>query len=181
MAENSSTAPEVPKNRYERLENRISTFQTITYCETVLKVYRSDELETLLQQKERESSSSAPPQLNSLSHSHSPESQHAPLASRYQNPNGDPNFSFNHGRSPSDAMVGITQSLSSTSSGGMGYLNGQYQPARTNSYENQTFSHIAEVRSPTDDPALSPSAPGLEMVWPNWPPDVPQVELLRHL
>jgi hypothetical protein len=47
---------------------------------------------------------------------------------------------------------------------------------------DQSFSYISEVRSPVTEgaPLLSPAA-GLEMVWPNWPLNVPHPDLLRHL
>lgn len=46
---------------------------------------------------------------------------------------------------------------------------------------DQSFSYVHEVRSDSSTEAAHSTSAGMEMVWPNWPPNVPEPELLRHL
>lgn len=54
-------------------------------------------------------------------------------------------------------------------------------PGTINTSADQTFSYINEVHNPIDEGSTIPSQPGLDIVWSNWPPNLPRLELLRHL
>jgi len=51
----------------------------------------------------------------------------------------------------------------------------------TYSLPDQSFSYISEVRSPTTEGPTVSSPAGLEIVWPNWPVNLPRPDLLRYL
>lgn len=123
-------ATDGPKNRYERLENRIN------------------ELEALLGQKEKGSSASPEPGTTSSGQS---------MADVYP--------SFNESSFPSRYRL--------TNSSDGSQVQQQYPSQAT------YFDSIVNTNStPTSFPL--PSA-NLDLVWPNWPQDLPPPDLLRHL
>jgi len=118
---------------------------------------RINELEALLYQKEQGSDQSvnSPPffqsSLNSL-----------------DNPNVDPNLSLPQGKSPQIHSTNFSILPTGTrlsSDGGVDL------------FADQSFCYT-EVREDTTAP---PPSPGLDVVWPNWPVNVPRPDMLRHL
>lgn len=53
--------------------------------------------------------------------------------------------------------------------------------AMTDPLLDQSFSYISEILPTSSDGATTTSPAGLDMVWPNWAPNLPDPELLRHL
>lgn len=126
--------------------------------------FKQDELEALLRQKDQGSdqSVSSPPPFESL-------------PSSLDNPQWDPNFSFPSEKHTQDRFINPSTSAGATqmSSGGdMHFFAG------ANLLKDQPFSHITEV--PESGKATLPTS-GFELIWPNWPANVPHPDLLRHL
>lgn len=132
-----------------------------------LKYCLTDELETLLLQKE-----SAEPRGSTAQHSDA---------------TTDGNYSNQLGHGPK--MVNSLHEYNSFSSGGSAsptesstYQNGV---GLTGSQRNNSHSPPQELYISTPTIASSRSSTGsslgLDVIWPNWPPNLPGPELLRHL
>jgi hypothetical protein len=103
------------------------------------------------------------------------------------NPNVDPNLSLPQGKSPQIHSTNFSILPTGTrlsSDGGVDLFAGKSAPkadtmiADANSLADQSFCYITEVR---EDTTASPPSPGLDVVWPNWPVNVPRPDMLRHL
>ena len=147
VAENEPIV-ETPKNRYERLENRISPSRT-SLTQNPADARVSGELEGLLLQKEQSLES------NGLVGDHTP----SPLVSGFLQQTPHPKH---------------TQSSGSSSPFQLGNI---FDTNQTTTRNLGAIPHYLSL-SPMD----STSPPyGLDLVWSNWPPNVPHLELLRHL
>ncbi|KAF7967188.1 hypothetical protein HWV62_35620 [Athelia sp. TMB] len=164
VAESVPVVAEGPKTRYEKLENRIN------------------ELETMLQQQRDQSSD--------------PSSSAGPFSANGSPAQYDLGFSqpnttgMNAGSNYSAQDQGsldfgpISRMDSTSSTGQLDFVEGQNfevinsLATMVDPLADQSFSYIHEVRSPGEPTHTSP---GLEVVWPNWPPNVPEPHLLRHL
>ena len=155
VAESPNVIAEGPKNRYERLENRISQSNNILWLLNLSRY--PDELETLLRQREQQSegSSQSPPLSDSAL-------QTSAVVSR--NSNGDTNLflpqSYPHG------YTGPSPSIANTT--------GQFDQSP------ELFAHMNVVPNNESNTPSSHSG-GYDIVWSTWPPNLPPPSLLRHL
>lgn len=163
-------AQEAPKNRYEKLENRISASTIPCHPLCLLPIVSLDELEAML----KDQGSSDP--TKSIQSSVSPPSSHSP------NIPGHPGLTGATIPTPSvfhSASLGLPQNYQPSP--------GEY-PGITPS--STSFISSAEntpdiVPTPVNDvqtagPFLSPGL-GYDVYWPGWPKDLPSPSLVRHL
>ncbi|KAF9015250.1 hypothetical protein BDQ17DRAFT_1340740 [Cyathus striatus] len=155
VAEANSAINDGPKNRYERLENRIN------------------ELETLLRQKESaEAVSAAQTHTSSISRSLDQPSFHSQLSS-VSNPLVTDFSSF-----PSTSISPSSTGMSHQYTGGS--PENSVRPRHDSRSPSQDiFSAMPGGSSLSRDP--SNSSLGLDVIWPNWPSSLPKPDLLRHL
>lgn len=106
------------------------------------------------------------------------------------NMNDDPSFSLARSQSThsrASEFLPVRGNSSSSSDNGNSFMEGQYNsasvPQGSTSTPGQSYSYITEVRSPHSGGLATSTSPptGHEMIWPNWPRNVPTPELLRHL
>ena len=163
-------AQEAPKNRYEKLENRISSSTIPCHPLCLLSFVSSDELEAMLRDQNSSSASKSPQ--SSLS----PPSTHSPNVPVHPGLAGAtiPTPSVFH--SPS---LGLPQSYQSSP--------GDYPgiPPSSTSFISSAENPPDIVPSPVNDvqtatPFLSPGL-GYDVYWPGWPKDLPSPALVRHL
>ncbi|KIM77869.1 hypothetical protein PILCRDRAFT_611893 [Piloderma croceum F 1598] len=171
---------DVPKNRYDTLESRI------------------DELETLLYHNRRSNDydSSPPPQFDSWSQSLDRQSNNlqgssTSLSHTPPDINGQVDSAsftgFPHSKQNLTATA-TALATSSTSDVEATFFDHQFVPTFDltgvgSSVNEDNFSFISQLEYPTREevPVLSDPSPELEMIWSNWPPNLPPPDLLRHL
>ncbi len=167
-APGSIGAQEAPKNRYEKLENRISSsmFTCHPFCPSLVS---SDELEAMLRDQNSPSDNkSSPPSL-------SPPSKHSPNLSTHPGLTGapirtpsvfhDPNLDLSHGYQSSQGYPGMSPSPKNFVSS-------------TENPPDVVPTPVNDVQTAT--PFLSPGL-GYDVYWPGWPKDLPSPALVRHL
>ena len=163
-------AQEAPKNRYEKLENRIS--QSTSPCHQLShhSFFSSDELEAMLRDQNSSPGASKSPQ-SSLS----PPSAHSPNIPAHPGLTGAtiPSPVFH---SPS---LGLPQGYQSSP--------GDYPgiPSASTSFVSSVENPPDIVPTPVNDvqtapPFISPDL-GYDVYWPGWPKDLPSPALVRHL
>lgn len=151
VAETNIMPSEGPKSKYERLENRISMCVYVARWYNVKTRFAplTDELETLLRQKENKDQAT----LNVT---------------------------------PSDDIQSIQSSGSLVATGGVSQKQLNTYPSNgspstrsvTRSPPHETFT---SVQSSDNSLSTASIAYGLDVMWPNWPSNLPGPELLRHL
>ena len=157
----------------------------------------SGELEALLYQERQGSHSNTPPQFDSWSQSLDRQSSNPDASSSLSQPRSDiysqievPNFSgFPHSTQNSGALAAAI-AKSATSDIGATFFANQFEPTFDfltgvdGSVNEQLFSCItSQSEQPIKEGVVLPSGPSpeSEMIWANWPPNLPPPDLLRHL
>jgi len=172
---------EVPKNRYEKLENRISSYlASLLQMYDILSVtFCPDELEAML----KDQTSSVPDK--------SSQSSLSPASAQSQS-----SFLSNHA-GLANATTSIPSSILRTPDFG---LRQNYQPPSLNlagvtpplkSFILPVDNHPEEMKVPTtatviseiqdDTTSLLSQGFGYDVIWPAWPRDLPSPSLVRHL
>jgi len=131
-------------------------------------------LEVLLKEQGSDQSVTSPSLFESLSH---------PLDSL----DGDPNLSLPQGKPSTGYSMNFSTlpiTTPSHSDSDVDFITDNFAPisdtivAGANPLADQSFSYISDIRE--GGTTTSPT-PGMEVIWPNWPPNVPRPSLLRHL
>jgi hypothetical protein len=151
VAETNVMPSEGPKSKYERLENRISMCVLVARWYNVKTRFISltDELETLLRQKETKEQAIL--NATSANDTQTTKASNSLVAASSVSQKQLNTYPSNESRT--------TRSL-------------------TQSPPHEAFTSV----QPSDNSLPTPSvAYGLDVMWPNWPSDLPGPELLRHL
>lgn len=155
VVESSTASTDGPKSRYEKLENRIN------------------ELETLLLQKEAADSPRVSVQSSDVLFSDRPLARSGAEAS--PNAMGSVHslnpYSSALPPSPSSTVIGSSQLQNDVE---FAQRNQSHSPLQ-DLYLSASTTGSTSARPQTD------SSFGLDVIWPNWPPNLPGPELLRHL
>lgn len=163
-------AQEAPKNRYEKLENRISP--SINPCRPSCRIsfVSPDELEAMLRDQ------------NSSAASKSPQPSLSPLSTHSPNIPAHPGLTGATIPSPSvfhSPSLGLPQSYQSSP--------GDYHgiPSSSTNFVSSAENPPEIVPTPVNDvqstPPYIPPGLGYDVYWPGWPKDLPSPALVRHL